>query len=128
MQLLFRHPLGPRHDGAMRARSAELGNDVGIEQKHRFTRRSAEDGASNDAGGHQVLEPRAFAQQELLQRRTSGALQPTPLLDRHEHGGLDAALGHDLRPLLAGLEELTEAGLRFLHLPASHLVKLQLSI
>jgi hypothetical protein len=45
-------------------------------------------------------------------------LKPAPLLDRHQHGGLDAAPGDHLRPFLkAGLEKFAE----FLPARTSHM-------
>ena len=50
-------------------------------------------------------------QKQLFQRRTCSRLQPSPLVDRNQNGGLCAASGHHLRPLAdAGVEQFTETG------------------
>jgi hypothetical protein len=60
-------------------------------------------------------------EQQLFQARARGCLQPAPLVDRHQHRRLCAALGHYLRALgQASFEEFAEPRLRVLNCPDSH--------
>ena len=57
-------------------------------------------------------------EEQLLQVRPGHALQPAPLLDGEEHGGLNTALGNDLRPLNeGGVKQFAEPRLGILYRP-----------
>lgn len=64
------------------------------------------------------IRPRFGSEQQLLEVRLRELFQSPPLLNRDEHGGFHASLGHDLWPFgEAGGEELAESRLGVLDLP-----------
>ena len=66
-----------------------------------------------------IFRPRLRGEEQIFQVRPSHALQPAPLLDGEEHGGLNTALGYNLRPFgKGGVEELTEPRLGILNWPS----------
>ena len=65
-----------------------------------------------------LLGPCLRCEEQFLQIRPCHPLQPPPLLDGKENGGLNSALGHDLRPFGdRDIEELAEPRLGILNRP-----------
>ena len=64
------------------------------------------------------LKPRLACKKKILERRSSSLLQPPPLVDRHQDGGLNTPLRDYLRTLRnAFFQQLAKSGLCFLHRP-----------
>jgi hypothetical protein len=67
------------------------------------------------------IGPRLVAEQQLLERRPSRYLQPTPLIYGDENRSLGASLGDHLRSLRqASFKELAESRLGILNRPCLH--------
>jgi hypothetical protein len=60
-------------------------------------------------------------QQQLLERRTCGNLKSPPLFNGNQHGGINAATGHDLGAFRnADIQKFAEPGFRVLNRPSLH--------
>src|ERR1700722_8636351 len=65
--------------------------------------------------------PPLVGQQKFLERADRRTMEAAPFLDRHQHGCITAALGHELRPLLqTGIKHFAEPCLGVLHRPCLH--------
>src|SRR5687767_11013607 len=72
------------------------------------------------ARGYRDLGSWRLCEEQLLERRRRRALEPAPLLDWNQDGGLYALLSYDLRTFVeARLKQLAEVCLRVLDRPPS---------
>jgi hypothetical protein len=63
----------------------------------------------------------AWSKQQRFKTRTCGLLQAIPFFNRNQDRGLNAAPGHNLRPLFEGcVQELAKSSFCILYLPRSH--------
>src|SRR5216683_1218465 len=114
----------PSQNGTVRPGTAQLGDDVGIEQVHDNSIEARYWPPPMPATRWHLEIATAFiGEQKLLERPRRSSLQPTPLGNRNQHGSFLAALGHKLRALLeAGLKQFAEARFCVLDRPRFHVV------
>ena len=102
----------------MRTGATQLRDHVSIEEVYDLLHGRGYSVAMLSVWWRKLLGAALPGEEQLLQVRPGHALQPAPLLDGEEYGGLNISLGNDLRPFSKGcVEELTEPRLGILYWP-----------